>query len=78
MKSKSSTAHGGGSPSLPVRGAWIEIVGGIAYYVMSKSLPVRGAWIEMPFRRLVRPPRGSLPVRGAWIEICSRPRAARR
>ena len=37
-----------GSPSLPVRGAWIEIVtrrGRIRK--VRKSLPVRGAWIEI-------------------------------
>ena len=34
--------------SLPVRGAWIEMLGiiGIAYD-MAESLPVRGAWIEI-------------------------------
>ena len=33
--------------SLPVRGAWIEIAGGVSggYYIV--SLPVRGAWIEI-------------------------------
>ena len=31
------------NPSLPVRGAWIEIVGGIAYYVMSNVAPRAGS-----------------------------------
>ena len=56
--------------SLPVRGAWIEILSVMLLSEYLPSLPVRGAWIEI-FRRL----RGlllcllSLPVRGAWIEI---------
>ena len=34
--------------SLPVRGAWIEIVGVYCARTMRKgSLPVRGAWIEI-------------------------------
>ena len=32
-----------GEVSLPVRGAWIEIVGGIAYYVMSNVAPRAGS-----------------------------------
>ena len=33
--------------SLPVRGAWIEIVGQKMLCRLSASLPVRGAWIEI-------------------------------
>ena len=35
-------------PSLPIRGAWIEmdIVNGIKQGI-AKSLPIRGAWIEI-------------------------------
>ena len=34
--------------SLPVRGAWIEIIfGDLQAFAMEKSLPVRGAWIEI-------------------------------
>ena len=34
-------------PSLPMRGAWIEI-GDLRYYDnVGLSLPMRGAWIEM-------------------------------
>ena len=33
--------------SLPVRGAWIEIVEAAALEPFFLSLPVRGAWIEM-------------------------------
>ena len=58
-------------PSLPVRGAWIEIrtLRPSRYRIL--SLPVRGAWIEIQRihqrRKLFAQ---SLPVRGAWIEIC--------
>ena len=57
--------------SLPVRGAWIEMVYESCTGQRCRSLPVRGAWIEilqgfMNFRMLK-----SLPVRGAWIEMCS-------
>ena len=34
--------------SLPVRGAWIEILLGGNGQRQAVSLPVRGAWIEMP------------------------------
>ena len=33
--------------SLPVRGAWIEIVFAVPRAGSVESLPVRGAWIEM-------------------------------
>ncbi len=33
--------------SLPVRGAWIEIVSEILMPSPALSLPVRGAWIEI-------------------------------
>ena len=33
--------------SLPVRGAWIEMVIGAYKHSEDLSLPVRGAWIEM-------------------------------
>ena len=33
--------------SLPVRGAWIEMLSSISCVVVTPSLPVRGAWIEM-------------------------------
>ena len=36
--------------SLPVRGAWIEMMpGGLTWYI-GLSLPVRGAWIEIKMR----------------------------
>ena len=56
--------------SLPVRGAWIEILssGGLSRSAM--SLPVRGAWIEIVWKYpCILPCDPSLPVRGAWIEI---------
>ena len=64
--------------SLPVRGAWIEIL--LQRRVLQdkrESLPVRGAWIEIA----LHPPgyrlrQWSLPVRGAWIEMLPLPAAA--
>ena len=57
--------------SLPVRGAWIEIVGKVLSGVESvESLPVRGAWIEIEKPAGLKAFITSLPVRGAWIEIC--------
>ena len=35
------------SPSLPVRGAWIEILNPGDVEKVPQSLPVRGAWIEI-------------------------------
>ncbi len=55
--------------SLPVRGAWIEIVRSAPMPTRSQSLPVRGAWIEIFDEKLDRWASQSLPVRGAWIEI---------
>ena len=53
-------------PSLPVRGAWIEISNMVVKLSIRVSLPVRGAWIEMSalseYRRvmLVAPRKGSV------------------
>ena len=33
--------------SLPVRGAWIEMLNARPFVMYGASLPVRGAWIEM-------------------------------
>ena len=68
--------------SLPVRGAWIEILllGGRGGASVA-SLPVRGAWIEITREVCTRCTQTSLPVRGAWIEIsaaCDPPRLAPR
>ena len=38
--------------SLPVRGAWIEIVATVEEDNRRASLPVRGAWIEIKTARL--------------------------
>ena len=57
-------------PSLPVRGAWVEIsLQNSAYCAIMASLPVRGAWVEMlgVISLLALPE--SLPVRGAWVEM---------
>ena len=55
--------------SLPVRGAWIEIVSVHILGGQDESLPVRGAWIEIASIASPCPNRPSLPVRGAWIEM---------
>ena len=36
--------------SLPVRGAWIEMLLSVSMSAVILSLPVRGAWIEMSVR----------------------------
>ena len=43
------------SPSLPIRGAWIEIVPPKSSRRLTWSLPIRGAWIEI----FVPPPCGA-------------------
>ena len=56
--------------SLPVRGAWIEILPYCGTIKVAGSLPVRGAWIEiLLYTSRFSNPELSLPVRGAWIEI---------
>ena len=68
---QSSAGQCGVIPSLPVRGAWIEISMTMAICFSTPSLPVRGAWIEI-FRKPLRHCEAeSLPVRGAWIEMLS-------
>ena len=58
--------------SLPVRGAWIEIICLMLDRILSAmSLPVRGAWIEIASSGGLQICNQSLPVRGAWIEITS-------
>ena len=58
-----------GKGSLPVRGAWIEIVLFYACIPHVRSLPVRGAWIEITKEERKAYTLASLPVRGAWIEM---------
>ena len=57
--------------SLPIRGAWIEIVWRRLWRLWCRrSLPIRGAWIEIPFSsQSSLNAFASLPIRGAWIEI---------
>ena len=55
--------------SLPVRGAWIEIIHSPRGEARGPSLPVRGAWIEIIIYSNAIFIVMSLPVRGAWIEI---------
>ena len=55
--------------SLPVRGAWIEIIIFAQGESGVSSLPVRGAWIEMQRLSKKSLRMWSLPVRGAWIEM---------
>ena len=56
-------------PSLPARGAWIEISVALKNWLTMQSLPARGAWIEILYAVNHREPARSLPARGAWIEI---------
>ena len=58
--------------SLPVRGAWIEMIAKGIACDSQLSLPVRGAWIEIDRADNYTHNRASLPVRGAWIEIGQR------
>ena len=71
MKYKNAQSGNGARKSLPVRGAWIEIITKSALTYTFTSLPVRGAWIEMSALSEYRRVMLSLPVRGAWIEIDS-------
>ena len=57
-------------PSLPSRGAWIEIIiRSSCGEGTDESLPSRGAWIEIIFVATALATIASLPSRGAWIEI---------
>ena len=48
MKSFSTrSTRSNGSSSLPVRGAWIEMLWTVLLASVQWSLPVRGAWIEI-------------------------------
>ena len=47
LKWKPIGSRGRPASSLPVRGAWIEIVIFAGTWRLRKSLPVRGAWIEI-------------------------------
>ena len=47
LKCRTVCLCGRGCPSLPVRGAWIEITCLCQVEVLCRSLPVRGAWIEI-------------------------------
>ena len=47
LKSQAGALYGYNVLSLPVRGAWIEIIAGTDGTYDITSLPVRGAWIEM-------------------------------
>ena len=69
LKSESRLPANWACPSLPVRGAWIEMSQSTMHRIMSMSLPVRGAWIEITHRHSSQTAYRSLPVRGAWIEI---------
>ena len=52
-------------PSLPVRGAWIEIALSPCSISVHKSLPVRGAWIEIRKCCNIRPSRSVAPRAGS-------------
>ena len=55
--------------SLPVRGAWVEMILQVSCRFFPVSLPVRGAWVEIDYNRINAYESRSLPVRGAWVEI---------
>ena len=55
--------------SLPMRGAWIEIIELEGGEPLLQSLPMRGAWIEIASASSATNSAKSLPMRGAWIEI---------
>ena len=60
-------------PSLPVRGAWIEMAQGYPQAVCWRSLPVRGAWIEITHETSSGlPPCGRSPCgeRGLKFAMC--------
>ena len=66
------------SQSLPVRGAWIEIIHNARYITHFKSLPVRGAWIEIAGRRPLldlEPRRSPCGERGLKYAIEARSRS---
>ena len=69
MKCRRAGGRRGSLRSLPVRGAWIEMMPNVCDFTFALSLPVRGAWIEMDWSGFTRSREMSLPVRGAWIEI---------
>ena len=70
MKCAVAVVGGQGGRSLPVRGAWVEIINGGVDMDVTTSLPVRGAWVEINSPpQAAYPARSSLPVRGAWVEI---------
>ena len=50
LKSVEGREKGWQKRSLPSRGAWIEIIPGVAEVVAAWSLPSRGAWIEIKRR----------------------------
>ena len=66
MKYHKWNHNGQDVPSLPPRGAWIEIKMWSDRMVIELSLPPRGAWIEIrrkvrvSIRLLVAPPTGSV------------------
>ena len=69
--------------SLPVRGAWIEIVSISDRLASRESLPVRGAWIEIPILTVYvdghkrRSPCGERGLKSPAAEKCFRPAGSR-
>ena len=55
--------------SLPLLGAWIEIIGKSCHTDLVGSLPLLGAWIEIAKALELVRQFLSLPLLGAWIEI---------
>ena len=65
MKYVEATCERSPSPSLPVRGAWIEILAYKRIYDRVLSLPVRGAWIEMSITGTTRKAECVAPRKGS-------------
>ena len=54
--------------SLPVRGAWIEILTFPDFHKRSLSLPVRGAWIEIAVNRAEKSANGGVAPRAGSVD----------
>lgn len=55
--------------SLPMRGAWIEMLPKRLPPPPSNVAPHAGAWIEIRIKLANEQEQSSFPMRGAWIEI---------
>ncbi len=70
LKWQGNRSGGARLPSLPVRGAWIEIVDGVIFRLkLVGRSPCGERGLKLVKRRRNGTAIMSLPVRGAWIEI---------